>query len=142
MTVGLKFKKPIHCAPVSTDKLIIPYAKVGIEVEVENWDRAHSNLAQWEDHEDGSLRRGREFTTRGGMVGKQIVEEIETICNFAKSRNYSEGYPRAGIHLHIDMTDMNDGSDTQLLNAIAAYMLFEDAMFSFAGEWRKACRLS
>lgn len=139
MTVALKFNKPQFCPQKPADELVLPYAKVGVEVEIEGFDGSRNVLTKWESHEDGSLRRGREFTTRGGLVGEELIQEIETITKYCKEKKFSEGYPRAGIHLHVDMTDMNDGSDTQMLHMLMAYMLFEDAVFGFAGEWRKAC---
>lgn len=138
MSVGKKFNKMVHCTDIGSKELIIPQAKIGIEVEVENW-RPRRMPAGWVTHDDGSLRGGKEFVTDGGMVGKGAVEAVRQICGFCVASGFSAGYPRAGIHIHVDMTDMNDGSDTQLLNAVSAYLLFEDALFSFAGQWRRAC---
>lgn len=138
MTVGAKFGKSIHYLDVGSSELIIPQAKVGVEVEIENW-RTRQLPLRWTSHDDGSLRNGREFVTDGGLVGRELVEAVMDIAKFCKASAYSEGYPRAGIHIHVDMTDMNDTSNTQLLHCVLAYMLFEDAMFSFAGRWRKAC---
>lgn len=142
MTVAAKFAKPLYVEPAGSTSLILPFAKVGIEVEVEGYDgsRMPATMAdKWESHEDHSLRRGREFTSRGGLVGKEIVTSVRAITDYCKEKAFNVGYPRAGIHLHIDMTDMNDGSNTQLLHMFMAYMLFEDAVFHFAGDWRKGC---
>lgn len=139
MTVGAKFGKPIYCPPKGTDNLILPMAKVGVEVEIEGYDGSRCALAKWESHEDHSLRGGREFTTRGGMIGEELVNEIHNISTYCLEKNFSDGYPRAGIHLHVDVTDMNEKSNTELLNAVCCYLLFESAMFRFAGDWRRAC---
>ena len=138
MSVGAKFNKRVHCSDISSSELIIPQAKVGIEVEVEKW-RPRGLPAGWITHDDGSLRGGKEFVTDGGLVGKDVVEAVRSICAFCTGAGFSDGYPRAGIHVHVDVTDMNDSSSTQLLNMVTAYLVFEDAMFSFAGRWRAAC---
>jgi len=141
--VGQRYKRTVHRQPEVDDSLPVPYAKVGIEIEVEGY-RTKEDLGGWLNHwsikEDHSLRNnGMEFVTDQGMVGKDIKLCIENICKLFRHNKYSEGYPRAGIHFHIDVTDLNEHSNTQLLNLVLAYMLFEKAVFRFAGEWREAC---
>lgn len=142
ISIGAQFGKPVHRIPVPCEELVLPYAKVGVEIECENVTRAPSaHCSQlWDSHVDNSLRnQGMEFTTKGGLVGTQLVEAIRVACTSFKEAKYSEGYPRAGIHLHVDVTDMNETSNTQLLNMVLSYMMFEKALFAWAGEWRTAC---
>lgn len=144
-SVAARFEKQLHTPPEADKSLPIPFAKVGIEIEVENCNYPISRLQRefpnWQLHtEEHSLRdRGMEFVTPGGMIGTQILSAVKGFCAKAKELNFSEGYPRAGIHLHIDVTDMNEKSDTEMLNMVLAYMLFEHVFFAYAGEWRRAC---
>lgn len=139
-SVGEKFGKRIHRPALPSKYLVLPFAKVGVEVEVEGVARNPRPGPLWEYHEDHSLRNGgMEFTTRGGLVGEELVNAVEHIVDFCLKQKYSPGYPRAGIHLHIDVTDMNEKHPRQLANMMLSYILFEEAMFRFAGEWRKSC---
>lgn len=143
-SVGNKFGFPVHKMPKGSNKLAIPYAKVGVELECEqvrDLRDPQGLIALWQPVEDHSLRnRGMEFITRGtGLVGDQLVKAVIDLCTFTKEKQYDVGYPRAGIHLHLDMTDMNEESGTELLNCVLSYMLFEEAIFKFVGTWRKAC---
>lgn len=129
--IGDIFGKPVHGKSTEDRSLPLPNAKVGIEVEVENFDYA-GQIQGWNAKQDGSLRnKGMEFTTNGGMVGAQIRESVETICREAKTRKWDVGYPRAGIHIHLDCTDLNF-DEGQLANLIAHYMMIEHAMIRFA----------
>lgn len=141
-SIGHKFGFPVHKEPEGASEFVIPYAKVGIEVEVERvMDMPASPLLNfWDSHVDNSLRNaGREFTTKGGLIGKDLVLAVNNLVTYLQKQEYSVGYPRAGIHLHIDMTDMNEDNNTEFLNCVLAYMLYEKAVFGFAGEWREAC---
>jgi len=140
--LGNVFGHKVHKVPAQDTSLVDPFCKVGIEVEVEacNIPVTKNSISDWTPHRDDSLRNnGMEFTTNGGMVGSQIREAINTFCDFAIKNNFDVGYPRAGIHLHVDMTDMNENNNTEFLNCVLSYILFEKALFRFAGEWREAC---
>lgn len=121
---------------------MLPYGKVGIEIETEGWqgDGIATLPKIWAYHVDNSLRNnGMEFTTKGtGIIGKDIAVTVREFCKWAKARHLSEGYPRAGIHIHLDCTDM-DWEANQLHNMVACYMLVEHALYGFAGEWRRTC---
>lgn len=140
--LGSKFGHSVYKAPVKDARLVDAYAKVGVEIEVERCGIpvAKTSVLDWQPHRDDSLRNnGMEFTTVGGLVGGQLVTAINNFCDFAEKHKFDEGYPRAGIHLHIDMTDMNENNNNEFLNCVLAYILFEKALFRFAGEWREAC---
>lgn len=133
---------PVHSEPQRDANLVLPYGKVGIEIETEGWkgDGAGTLPKVWEFHQDGSLRNnGMEFTTRGnGIVGTAITSAVQGFCTWAKARKLDVGYPRAGIHVHLDCTDL-DFEAGHLHNLVAMYLLVEHAMYGYAGEWRRTC---
>lgn len=133
-----------HVVTVPSEELPLPSAKVGIEVEVENLSiraasEVASKLAKWSAHEDHSLRGGSEFVTRGGMVGADIRKSLELLIPILSKVGASVGYPRAGIHLHVDCTELCEKNKHELLGVVKTYLLFEEAMFRWAGAWRAAC---
>lgn len=138
MKLGTVLNKSIHIPPTTTDSLILTHAKVGVEVELENWDGTNP-FTWWENHRDDSLRNnGQEFTTRGGLSGQALINAVAELTSKAKESGWSEGYPRAGIHVHIDCTDL-DVEKGELATFMSMYMLVEHAMFSWCGEWRRSC---
>lgn len=139
--LGELVQKPIYSIPQSTDELILPWGKVGIEIETENCRT--SNMQQiskhWDIHQDGSLRNhGMEFVTKGGLVGKDIVDALDVFCPWAVKSKLTIGYPRAGIHIHLDCTDMDVGRG-DLKTFLALYAILEHTLFGYAGEWRRHC---
>lgn len=119
------------------DKWIIPGQKVGVEIELENV--RPSTIADdisryWETHNDDSLRNfGVEFTTRGGLFGKDLTAAIQTFCSNA--RRQWECSHRAGLHIHIDVTDME--TFPELANFCILYALFEKLIFAWVGDERE-----
>lgn len=144
-SVAVLFKKQPHKQFEASDTFAIPFAKVGVEMEVENYKLSDVKqkrlLPEWIRHEqEHSIRNdGMELVTNGGLVGAELEKQIRLFCKVAKENHFSEGYPRAGLHIHVDVTDMNGDSDKQLLRLVQAYMLFEHAFFGFAGDWRQYC---
>lgn len=140
--IGELVGQPVHSRPEEDDSLALPFGKVGIEIETEKWkgDGASTLPKVWEYHQDGSLRNnGIEFTTRGkGIIGKEISKAVRDFCSWANARKLDVGYPRAGIHIHLDCTDM-DFEGGELQRMVAIYMLLEHALFGYAGEWRRTC---
>lgn len=138
MKLGKALGKPIFMTAKPSRELVLPEAKVGIEIEFERWDGLNPTTF-WEDVNENSVRnKGREFITRGGMVGEQIVEAVHEFCTLAKEHNYSEGTPRAAIHIHVDCTDL-DIAKGELATLVSLYSIMEHTLFSFAGEWRRGC---
>lgn len=134
--------KPVFEIPKPAS-LALPYGKVGIEIEVENCNPHVDNDlgGVWVGKQDGSLKNeGREFVTNGGIVGTQIISAIDGFCKVAEKHKLSVGYPRAGIHIHVDCTDLSmDEDSNQLAIMTAFYLLIEHAVFSYAGDWRQWC---
>lgn len=139
LSIGKVFGKPINRPLQESEVLLHQWAKVGVEVEVENCRRPMP-LPNWEFKGDGSLRGGGvEYVTRGGLSGKALEEAILLLTKTAVEQGWSDGEPRAAIHVHLDVTDLGDKHDKQLSNLIAAYLLFEHAFFNMAGNWRRWC---
>lgn len=136
--LGSMVDKAIHRFPKSDARLPIPGAKIGIEVELEEWD-GKNNTKYWITKEDHSLRNhGIEFVTNGPVIGEDIIPAIEELCALANARKYSTGEPRAGIHVHVDCTDL-EVETNELAHMVSNYMLVEHALFGFAGDWREHC---
>lgn len=132
------FNKPQHSFPKADSTLAIPDAKVGIEVEVERWTGVNGTR-WWDNHVDDSLRNnGQEFTTKGGLVGVQVGEAVSEICTLADNEGWSTGNPRAGIHIHVDCTDL-DMEKGELAAFMSLYMIVEHMLFGYSGEWRRSC---
>jgi hypothetical protein len=137
--LGEMLGKPIHGKSIEDTTLPIPTAKVGIEVELERWGGQWPDRKYWTGKGDGSLRNdGVEFVTNGGMCGLDIAVALRNLCTAAVTHGWDVGYPRAGIHLHLDVTDL-DWESGQLARLVANYMIVEHAMISFAGDWRREC---
>lgn len=138
MKIGDLVGKPVHTSTGAPSTLVLPNAKVGVEVEVENCAGVPPTNS-WESVVDNSLRNnGMEFITRGGLVGVQLELAIEEICELAKEYGWSEGMPRAGIHIHLDCTDF-DMARGELARFMVFYLLLEHALFRWAGNWRRNC---
>lgn len=139
-TLGDLVGKPTHIMPVVHNAFVIPHAKVGVEVEAEGVKATKGlNRNLWATKTDGSLRdNGQEFVTVDGLVGQHLFDAIHNICDVAKANKYTDGYPRAGIHIHLDCTDLNV-EDRQLQRLVTNYMLVEHLLFDFCGNWRRDC---
>ena len=138
--IGDLVGQPTHRPQLPDPSLSLPLAKIGIEIEVEGWDGQRINSSLWQDKEDHSLRgASREFVTSGrGLVGLEISKALEVFVDHAKSHGYTNGYPRAGIHVHLDVTDL-DMESGQLASFVATYLLLEHVFFGYAGDWRNYC---
>lgn len=138
MKLGNVVGKPIFAMPRPSNNLAIADAKVGIEIEFQNWNGINGT-SYWNNHPDGSLRNnGQEFVTRGGLIGEEIEAALEEFANVAEEHSWEEGTPYAGIHIHVDCTDF-DLEQGHLATFTSLYMLVEHALFAFAGEWRRSC---
>lgn len=137
MKLGALLGKPIHGETLDDPELPVPDAKLGIEVEIENWD-GWSGFELWSNHVDDSLRNnGQEFTTNGGLVGADIRRAVTAFCEQANARNWDWNTPRAGIHIHLDITDL-DFEGGELARLVANYIILEHVLFAFAGDYRRS----
>ena len=107
-----------------------PECLIGIELEAENTqDRVH-NPPLWMQHTDGSLRNnGREFVTlpvKAGYARSIFKRMLDAIPD-------ADFSARAGIHIHLNVTDMDH---EQLSTLLFTYIIFEDAFYQLAGNDR------
>jgi hypothetical protein len=113
------------------DTFILPQQKIGIEIEVEGYKRSVS-LSLWEKHDDNSLREsGKEFTTIGdGLFGDDLERAIMEIMDAAHKNKWiiSE---RTGIHIHMDMTNLE--TKKSFLYFCILYAYYELPLFKFIG---------
>ena len=54
MKLGNALGKPVFTLPRPSGRLVLPNAKIGIEIEIEGWG-GQSGLTWWEDTRDDSL---------------------------------------------------------------------------------------
>lgn len=138
--LGSYLGREVYSYPLGSAELALPQSKIGIEIETEGWrGNAFNEISTlWTHKEDHSLRNnGREFVTIGnGLIGKQIVDAVRMFCEWANKLQLSDGYPRAGIHIHVDCTDM-DVERKELQTFVGLYLLVEYALYEFAGPWRR-----
>ncbi len=126
---------------------VMPMQRIGIEIECEGVvsERTqtspeletfrHSTML-WSDKSDNSLRDGgREFVTSGsGLFGKDLSKAIEVFLVAAKKNGW-HGSDRTGIHIHIDVAEMDTRTNFYFLCMLYAY--FERQLFAFAGHARE-----
>lgn len=104
---------------------------IGIEVEVENYER-HPLQYGWSRHNDGSLRNnGAEFISK-----PTEPKHVETIVNhlfttLPKTTHFS---PRTSIHVHMNCRNLEL---MQIYNIVILHQCFEDLLYKFAGAERK-----
>lgn len=111
----------------------------GIEVEVENagevptrqWLTRHGFRAV----EDGSLRNGgMEFITDPSTMASNM-KSYTALCKKARDLGYVTNH-RTGIHVHVDMRDLECA---QVAGVLAAYAAFEPLFFELVGRDREEC---
>jgi hypothetical protein len=126
-----------------------PACFIGLEIEAENivfLDREtgkrgsptssveYLNSCGWSMVADGSLRGdGREFRFTEPLLGEHLTQSI---ASFFSSVRFTPS-ARAGIHIHVDWTAVEDATSVSKLVAIL-YAL-EPALFAIGGGGRKEC---
>lgn len=109
----------------------------GVEIEVENgvnmptdiWNRTY----RFRTTEDGSLRNGgREYITLPGTY-RETLRSTAAWCRYAATREWHSNH-RTGIHVHVDMRDLELA---QVAGVCAAYAAFEPLFFAVAGADRE-----
>lgn len=114
---------------------------VGIEVEHEAFSYEVANdlmhPTMWSLHDDSSLRGGCEYVTRMGFraygIGdgiSRLFEHMQEHKTIAQDAVFSE---RTSIHVHVNCRPV---PWVYVPSILATYILFEDALFEFAGAWR------
>lgn len=105
---------------------------IGIEVEAEN--AKQFKYIPWIMDRDNSLRGDNafEFKTKYGLRCFKALEALKELCEFAKQNDFSYS-ERTSIHIHLDVRRLRV---KHLRTLMQLYLLFEDALFKYAGEWR------
>lgn len=145
--VSSLLKVPKLNFPRSGGKWPDPSCYVGIEIEAEGLSykldgkttdiRNVSGILQdagWDIAGDGSLRAdGREFKFTAPMLGLDVTKALDV---FYEHVVFDES-PRAGIHIHVDWTAVEDANSINTL--LAVLYCIEPAMFDMIGRGRKDC---
>lgn len=131
------FKKTTDGKDLKSSICCYPEQLVGIEVEAENFtglDNSFDVTKCWRVSEDGSLRNsGVEFISLP-MPARVVKSALELLFSSIPEDHPLDFSKRTSIHIHMNVLD-----DTyeELLNLIMLYVVFEDALFRFAGGFRK-----
>jgi hypothetical protein len=133
------------------NRLILSKTRIGVEFEFEGAakhaaqvGRAEIKLssvmknapwaAYWSIKHDGSLHdHGCEYVFARPLFGVDAVSAIESLCSFAKENGYKTNI-RTGLHVHVDVRDMNRA---QLTRMTILFALFERAIYNIAGNNRE-----
>ncbi len=126
-----------------SDEFVIPTQYIGVEIELEKCKVGYNYPAKfntyWTMKEDGSLRHagnglmGVEYTFKDALFGLDAVEALNSMEEVMKDMKPDPSW-RCGLHVHVDTSDLNVET---LFNYIFLYMLFESALYKFAGDERK-----
>jgi hypothetical protein len=110
---------------------------VGIEIEAE-FGKAR-DIAQgfkyWELHDEGSLRNGIEFVTRGATPIKGLDDVLNELGDFLKNNKIKFiDSKRASVHVHLNVQNF---TLLHLYNALCCYWLVEPLLIDYCGAHRK-----
>lgn len=121
-------------------RLPMPNTAVGVEIELEGFNRASVDRAivelapHWLVKRDGSLRDGGlEFVFSEPLFGKDIFHAMDKFKSFIESTRYTVS-ERCSVHVHLDVRDM---SIRDLMNLITYYLIFEKALVQYHGGRRE-----
>ena len=116
---------------------------VGVEIEAEGVDAAYIREAvaggadqYWDIVRDGSLRGPNfEAVFRNPLAGFHVQKALRMIQEALEPREGRlELGPRTSVHVHVNMHDMPIEKINLML---CLYLIFEEALFNFAGPHRK-----
>lgn len=115
-------------------KLITNKHHVGVEIEIE---KARSLLAKtplwWVVKEDGSLRNnGYELVFKIPYKGQDVISAVGEAYT-SLINNKMQVSPRTGIHVHVDVRDLNIKT---LKKLCILYALTEEPLFKWVGDHR------
>lgn len=120
--------------------LELPSCCVGVEVEAERVPQQFlerppaiiKNL--WKPHIDDSLRNnGMEFSFIEPFFGQDVVTSVRAICEVAANNKFASSQ-RTGIHVHLDVRDLNVEQGFRLLTL---YALTERPLYNWIGDNRE-----
>jgi hypothetical protein len=113
------------------DNWVLPDTIVGIEVEYEGCNWCDEGFGKhWDVTGDGSLRgHGKEFISLP-VFGKDLTDAIDELEQGIGNAFTAEVNYRTGIHVHLDVTDMEPD---QLLSLLVLYSAYEKVLFNYHG---------
>ena len=120
---------------------IVSDCLVGVEVEAERLfiDIPRDGMMfnkYWKIVKDGSLRNGgAEFVLSNPLSGKDLVDGVVSLEKDVKGKELNPKFPDStSVHIHLDVRHF---SQEELYNLILIYIIFERALFNYAGPDRK-----
>lgn len=88
------------------ERVANPALLTGVEIELEDWhlgDGANADFTKWwTEHDEGSLRNGREFVLHPPLNGSNLTKAVHAFFSCGATWDPSE---RASVHIHLDMLD-------------------------------------
>lgn len=108
---------------------------LGVEIEVEGHNLPGTQKF-WNEEYDGSLRgECKEYVLRKPSSYEGVVEALDYLDKRYKMLD-TKVYEsvRAGVHVHVNVQDL---STVQLFTFITAYIVLEDLLVNFCGEYRE-----
>ena len=113
-----------------------PALLCGIEIELEDWrsdaEQEETRLHYWwVEHNEPSLRNGREFVLAPPRNGAELLEGVERFFDVGATWTASD---RASVHIHMDMGNSTVG---QFRSMAALVYALEGAIYRVADENRK-----
>lgn len=142
--LGHLLGKPKEAKTFAPDsRWVLPKSLIGMEHEYEGMaphlvskllDSRPILRNSWETHQENSLKNaGVEFAFRTPMFGRDAYKAIESLVEAAKEYKLICSL-RAGIHVHIDVRDIET---SQLIGMTILYAILEPLIFKWIGDNRE-----
>ena len=108
---------------------------LGVEVEVEGARLPHLDKF-WRTEMDGSLRgESREYVLAKPMKAEGVAEALQYLDKaYIDAGTVVHESVRAGVHVHVNVQDL---TVVELFNFIIAYIVLEDLLTKYCGEYRE-----
>jgi hypothetical protein len=108
---------------------------LGVEVEVEG-SRLPDLDKFWRTEMDGSLRgESREYVLAKPMKAEGVAEALQYLDKaYIDAGTVVHESVRAGVHVHVNVQDL---TVVELFNFIVAYVVLEDLLTKYCGEYRE-----
>jgi hypothetical protein len=119
-------------------RLALNKCNTGVEFEFENVKLGlpieEPAAGFWVAKPDGSLRgNGMEFVLREPLFGEDLYTAVKWLCEWAAKNNFECNY-RTGLHVHIDVRNMDED---ELISMLVYYALYEKVIFDWVGDDRE-----
>jgi len=133
--VGGEYAPSKKAAQLCDARIVNPSILCGVEIELEGWRATQAQMDKfgdyWDEHEEGSLRDGREFVLYPPRNGSELTAGLDKFFNSGARWVPSE---RASVHIHLDMAQYTVG---QFRSMFALIYALEGAIYRVADENRK-----